>query len=125
VHQRDRRFTLAGGSYRLLSSGIAGGALAHNPTLLILVDRSSPELPAPGLLVERFGLTPREAEIGLLLAEGLSNQAIATRLGLSAHTVRHHVERLFDKLDVRSRKALALFFLRGAPAAWPVRNPGS
>jgi DNA-binding NarL/FixJ family response regulator len=46
--------------------------------------------------------------VALLVAEGLSNPAIADRLKLSPHTVRHYVERVFDRLDLHSRKVLAL-----------------
>jgi DNA-binding CsgD family transcriptional regulator len=56
---------------------------------------------------ERFGLTAREADVALLLAERATNPEIAARLGVSAHTVRHHAERVFLKLDVTSRRAIA------------------
>jgi two-component system, NarL family, response regulator YdfI len=48
-------------------------------------------------------LTPREIEIVSLLAEGLGNKTIATRLGISEHTVKTHVTSLFGKLDVSTR----------------------
>ena len=44
-------------------------------------------------------LTPRELEVLTLLAEGLSNKAIARRLGISVHTAKFHVGALMDKLD--------------------------
>jgi DNA-binding CsgD family transcriptional regulator len=59
-----------------------------------------------------MGLTAREAEITLRLAEGLTDPEIARALGISTHTVRHHVERIFLKLGIRSRKALGLFLLK-------------
>jgi DNA-binding CsgD family transcriptional regulator len=49
------------------------------------------------------GLTAREAEVADLLAEGLSNAAIAERLVLSTRTVEHHVAAVMAKLDVTSR----------------------
>lgn len=58
------------------------------------------------MLRDRFGLTQREAEVALLLAEGLSNPEVACRLALSVHTVRRHGERVFRKVGVRSRLAL-------------------
>ena len=48
-------------------------------------------------------LTAREREILRLLAEGLSNKAIATRLYLSVRTVEGHLARLYEKLGVHSR----------------------
>lgn len=65
-------------------------------------------LPDPDTLRERFGLTPREAEVALILARGASNAQAAERLGISPHTVRTHTEHLFGKLGIRTRKALAL-----------------
>lgn len=48
-------------------------------------------------------LTPREHDVLTLLADGLSNRAIAEKLGISAHTVKFHVDALLDKLAARSR----------------------
>ena len=48
-------------------------------------------------------LTPRELEILGQIAQGLSNKSIARRLGISAHTVKYHLEAVFTKLSVRSR----------------------
>ena len=51
----------------------------------------------------RFGLTPREVEVARLLAEGLTNQELAERLGVSFFTARNHVERLLPKLGAANR----------------------
>lgn len=48
-------------------------------------------------------LTPREAEVLALLAEGASNKAIARRLGISLHTAKFHVGQLLNKLDATGR----------------------
>jgi two-component system, NarL family, nitrate/nitrite response regulator NarL len=48
-------------------------------------------------------LTPREIEVLAAIGDGLSNKEVARRLGISPHTVKFHVEALFDKLDVTSR----------------------
>lgn len=48
-------------------------------------------------------LTPRELEVLQLLAEGLTNQEVGGRLGLSARTVKTHVQNLLSKLDVPDR----------------------
>ena len=48
-------------------------------------------------------LTQREREVLALLADGLANKQIASRLGISTNTVKTHLELLFDKLDVSTR----------------------
>lgn len=48
-------------------------------------------------------LTPREQEVLQLLAEGLSNKAIARRLEISDHTVKFHVNAIMGKLAAQSR----------------------
>ena len=58
------------------------------------------------LSLARFGLTKREAEITRLLARRASNREIAEQLDVSPHTVRHHVENIFAKLGVHSRRAI-------------------
>jgi len=59
-------------------------------------------------------LTPREQATLELVGEGLSNKVIARRLGISAHTVKYHLESVFAKLAVRSRtQAVAQGLRRG------------
>ncbi|MEV0276764.1 AAA family ATPase [Streptomyces sp. NPDC050610] len=58
-------------------------------------------------------LTPREREISELVAEGLTNQAVAGRLCLSTRTVESHVARVYRKTGVPSRAALAALMARG------------
>ncbi|MFN2308328.1 MAG: response regulator [Gammaproteobacteria bacterium] len=53
-------------------------------------------------------LTPREGEILGLLAEGLSNKAIARNLGISDGTVKLHVKAILRKLGVHSRVEAAV-----------------
>jgi DNA-binding NarL/FixJ family response regulator len=48
-------------------------------------------------------LTPREREVLALLSEGLTNKAIAGRLGISEHTAKFHVNAILGKLGVDSR----------------------
>lgn len=64
----------------------AGGGTAREPTLAL-----------------RYGLTRREVQVAELLAQGQSNQAIARELKISAHTARHHTQRILSKLEVHSR----------------------
>jgi HD-GYP domain-containing protein (c-di-GMP phosphodiesterase class II) len=55
------------------------------------------------------GLTERELEVLLVLVRGGSNQAIAEDLGISAKTVGHHVEHVYQKVGVRSRAAATVW----------------
>ena len=48
-------------------------------------------------------LTPRETEVLELMADGLTNKAIAQRLGISDHTVKFHVNAILGKLGAQSR----------------------
>jgi two-component system response regulator NreC len=57
-------------------------------------------------------LTPREAEVLELLAEGLSNDEIAERLVISRHTVARHRENLMGKLNLHSRSELVKYAIR-------------
>lgn len=54
-----------------------------------------------------FGLTPRETDVAVLLAEGISLERIAERLDLGRGTVGSHLKRVFDKTDTHSQAALA------------------
>jgi len=54
-------------------------------------------------------LTSRESEVAQLVAEGLSNREIATKLNLSEHTIKNYMFRIFDKTGVSSRVSLVLY----------------
>ena len=53
-------------------------------------------------------LSKREAEVLLLVAQGLSNKEIAHRMGLSIRTIHSHLSSLFAKLKVNSRTQAVL-----------------
>jgi DNA-binding NarL/FixJ family response regulator len=59
-------------------------------------------------LLENLGLSPREAEVLLWVAQGKSNGDIAGILGLSEFTVKRHMSAIFDALGVESRNAAML-----------------
>jgi DNA-binding NarL/FixJ family response regulator len=68
-----------------------------------------PELTWPG---QGAGLTERESQTLVLLADGLPNREIAAALFLSAETVKSYLARIFQKLEVRNRTQAAAFVHR-------------
>ena len=75
------------------------GTSAHDVGVLQV-----PETAADAVSPE--SLTPRERDVLELLGEGLSNRAVATRLGISEHTVKFHVASIYGKLGASSRAEL-------------------
>jgi DNA-binding CsgD family transcriptional regulator len=65
--------------------------------------RGLPRGPRPATQANPAGLTPRQFEILMLLAEGLRNAEIARRLSTTPKTVEHHVSAILAKLNARSR----------------------
>ena len=70
-------------------------ALASFPSVCAVVDANGLDL-----------LSKREMDVVRSLAEGLTNREIAERLGLSQHTIKNYLFRVFDKLGVSSRLEL-------------------
>jgi DNA-binding CsgD family transcriptional regulator len=68
-------------------------------------------VPAPGDVAvpasAADGLTQREREVALLVADGLRSREVAERLGIASQTVKSHLKTIFDKLGVRNRVELA------------------
>ena len=71
-----------------------------------------PRGPRPASRANPAGLTPREAEVLGLLAEGLSNAEVAQRLFLSEKTVGHHVSAVLRKLSEPTRSRAVAAALR-------------
>ena len=90
-----------------------GGSLFAPSVTRRLIDefsRRAPMAPPPALTE----LTARELEVLRLLAQGLSNAEIAAHLFVSEHTVKTHVARILQKLDLRDRtQAVVLAYESG------------
>jgi len=67
-----------------------------------------PDFSSPAPLVEKLGLTEREAETLLWVAQGKSNADVAAILGNSEKTVKKTMGQIFEKLGLESRTAAAL-----------------
>jgi DNA-binding CsgD family transcriptional regulator len=69
--------------------------------------RGLPRGPRPATQTNPLGLTPRQLEVLLLMAEGLRNTEIAERLSTIPKTVEHHVSAILAKLNAHSRSEAA------------------
>ena len=103
--------------YRAIQAG-ADGYLLKNATLREMVEaiktvKNGKRYIPPAIasrLAERMlrsNLTPREVEILKLLAKGLTNKQIGRVLAISDNTVRNHVNRIIEKLEVADRTEAA------------------
>ncbi|WP_030454947.1 helix-turn-helix transcriptional regulator [Herbidospora cretacea] len=106
--------TLAGAecaatSYRLLVAAGRRTAATSAQTLAreLLSDCGGARTPQSDLSGGDSTLTPRELQIAKLVASGLSGRAVADRLDLSLRTVNNHLGRVYTKLGVSGRQALA------------------
>ena len=95
------------GAGELLLADVAAGRLDR--------DAAHAVLDAAGLARRRTrsawpcGLTDREVEVLRLLSRGGTNKEIAASLGISPRTAQHHVIHIYQKIEVSSRAAAALF----------------
>ncbi|MDX3520628.1 response regulator transcription factor [Streptomyces scabiei] len=93
---------------RVIAAGDA--LLAPSVTRRLIEDMSRRRPAAPRAAQLRLnGLTPREAEVLSLVAQGLSNTEIAARLVVAEQTVKTHMTRLLAKLGARDRAQLVVF----------------
>lgn len=88
---------------------VAAGELWFDPGLLGRGERTASPSDAP----QPFSaLTAREREVVALVAEGLRNEEIARRLGITDKTVRNHLTAVFDKVGVSGRLELVVLAYR-------------
>jgi DNA-binding NarL/FixJ family response regulator len=92
---------------RVVAAGDALLAPSITRRLIAEIARLRPRTARPA--GETAALTPREREILLLVAEGLSNAEIAARLVIAEETVKTHVSRVLVKLDLRDRTQAVVY----------------
>ncbi|WP_284747923.1 response regulator [Amycolatopsis sp. RTGN1] len=83
-----------------LAAAVRTAAAGRTALASSVAERLMTRLRVPGT-----ALTPRETEVLALVADGLSNQAVAARLHLTEGTVKSHLARIYTKLAVDSRTA--------------------
>jgi len=71
----------------------------------------SPDFSSPAPLQESLGLTPRESEVLLWVAQGKSNPEISTILGAAENTIKVHLGRIFEKIGADNRHSAMLIAL--------------
>ena len=92
---------------RALTAEAEAGRFDHDATAAILA-QAGQQLGARRR-TRPAGLSDRETEVLALVAEGLSNAAVAERLFISRRTAEHHVQHIYAKIGVSTRAAAALF----------------
>ncbi|WP_308286323.1 response regulator transcription factor [Actinomycetospora endophytica] len=98
----------------------AGGSVLDSAVQRRLVDLAGAPAVAPGPTPEPDlpeGLTAREVDTLRLVAQGLSNQQVASKLFVSEATVKTHVNHLISKLGVEGRPALVAWAWRNGVAS--------
>jgi non-specific serine/threonine protein kinase len=93
------------GRVRFEASFKHGEAMQRDSALAMALNQEHPALASAP--VQAVALTPREREIAELVAEGLSNKAISTRLVIAQRTAECHVENILTKFGYTSRSQIA------------------
>jgi DNA-binding CsgD family transcriptional regulator len=100
---------------------VHASASDEGPGQVAVILQSPPPATIAPLIAYAYGLTDRERELVALVLVGLSTVEIAARLVISVHTVQDHLKSVFDKVGVRSRRAL---IGRMSLRYGPLRPPG-
>lgn len=110
------------GSKRVRLQAITLDGMTEPEWFVLVVERRAARRLTSDNVQQRFGLSPRQAEVALLLAQGHTTADIARMLELTTHTVRHHAEQVLQRLNVRTRQQ-AMVRLRDGTAKGPKARP--
>jgi DNA-binding NarL/FixJ family response regulator len=100
------------GESAFCAASSAGRTMALDQAVALGLDVSVPSTEQGSRAVSQSRLTTRELGIVGLVANGLTDQQVGNRLGLSRHTVGNHMRRIFTKAQVTSRTALVMWAVR-------------
>lgn len=121
-HKRAQKQAIDGLGDRYAPTRADGASVPLSLVVSRALDNAT-ELRAPVVSVPAQrrpgGLTTRELQIAALVAEGLSNRAIAERLVISRRTVDAHVDHAYQKLGISSRVQLAVWLRENQPRRAP------
>ncbi|MBE5918715.1 MAG: response regulator transcription factor [Pseudobutyrivibrio ruminis] len=88
---------------------VFGGAVVDKlPTLMSSINNEN------GFDYRKYDISEKEYEVIQLVAEGFSNKEISQKLFLSEGTVRNYLSTILEKLNLRDRTQLAIFYLKHA-----------
>lgn len=110
------------GSKRVRLQPVTLNGMTEPEWFVLVVERRAARRLTSDNVQQRFGLSPRQAEVALLLAQGHTTADIARMLHLTTHTVRHHAEQVLQRLNVRTRQQ-AMVRLRDGTARGPKARP--
>lgn len=102
----EYHYLLRSFSFEIYLAIIAGAAIALGVWLgrrLTPASRSAEPFARNEAAIHSLGLSPREIDVLERLAAGESNKEIARQLGISPNTVKTHVARVYEKLEVQRR----------------------
>jgi DNA-binding CsgD family transcriptional regulator len=89
--------------------------IARAPSVVVLVNDPDPPQEAHDLFARCYGLTPREAALTMLLANGCDLRDAADRLRMSSVTARSHLRQIFAKTETHRQAELVSLFFRSIP----------
>lgn len=101
-----RNVSTRGGVYRLTAILLGEGVFTMRPAVLVTLAPRDERLPDRDTIRHRFGLTPRQTDVALLMVKRRTNAEMADELCISEHTVRSHVEAVMGKLGLHDRREL-------------------
>jgi DNA-binding NarL/FixJ family response regulator len=107
---------------KCIRSVLAGQIWANSSQLLWIVESLRRREPPRIVNADDVPLlTKREEQVVCMVVEGMSNKEISSNLGVSVHTVKNHLFRIYEKLGISSRTELILYALRsrqGSPESY-------